>query len=355
MDFFFISSTLHLMMAANMAIQDRSRKRIAVIIAKDTSATARYAMLAGRFPNLFDEVVALSPLQGPSWRCLSTPRFRTLKTLFTRPMDARLFTGNDRRIEFQYAMHIAMRANRGRSIEGVYLDEGAVTYVGHKSMHTFQHRYVDPFFKKLFYGGWYRQALTTGTSAWVNTVYAAFPDRVHPLLQLKVVLLIDPQPFKTDAFKALAVAMLNGHDDYREALSGIRLVLTLPHEGSYTRNPEHYQQISQALLSVYAPASMAIKPHPRITDRERIETLFPGFLLLDHTVGMEALLPLLGDGCRVVGDISSTLLTTRWLRPDLPVVAVLAATPPAELSALYQHLQIPMVAPGELNHWLGAH
>ncbi len=355
MDFFFISSTLHLMMAANMAIQDRSKKRVAVIIAKDASATARYAMLAGQFPNLFDEVVALAPLQGRSLRCLSTPRFLTLKSLFSKPMEARLFTGNDRRIEFQYAMHIATRANRGRSIEGVYLDEGAVTYVGHKSMHTFQHRYVDPFFKKLIYGGWYRQALTTGTSAWVNTVYAAFPDLVHPLLRSNVVLPIDPQPFKTDEFKALAIAMLNGHEDYREKLSGIRLVLTLPHEGSYIRNPEQYQKISKALSSAYAPECMAIKPHPRITDRACVETLFPGFLLLDHTVGMEALLPLLGEGCRVVGDISSTLLTTRWLRPDLPVIAVLAATPPAELTALYQHLQIPMVPPGELNRWLGTH
>ncbi len=350
-DFFFISSPLHLMMAANMVIRQPSAERVAVLIAKSAAANTRYAAFLRQVPLLFSEVVVVPPPERRLCRFSRSPAARLLRQVFERPMAARIFTGNDRRIEFQYAMHIASRINR--DVEGLYLDEGAVTYTGHKSMHSIQHRYVDPLFKKLVYGSWYRQAMTTGTSAWVDTVYAAFPSAVHPLLRGKKVLPIDPAPFATDAFKALALAMLNGHEEYREGLRGIRVVITLPHEGSYINRPARYQAISRDLAAVFEPAQIAVKPHPRITDAGLVRQMFPGALLLDHTVGMEALLPLLGGRCLVVGDISSTLLTTRWLRPDLPVVAVLSPdTPAGALGGLYETLHIPMLAPEALAAWL---
>jgi len=350
-DFFFISSPLHLMMAANMVIRQPASERVAVLISKDAAANERYAAFLRQVPLLFSEVVVVPPPVRRCCRFRTSPGARLLRQVFARPMEARIFTGNDRRIEFQYAMHIASRINR--NVEGIYLDEGAVTYTGHKSMHRFQHRHIDPFFKKLVYGRWYRQAITTGTSAWVDTVYAAFPAAVHPLLRRKRVLPIDPAPFATDAFKALALAMLGGHDEYREGLRGIRVVITLPHEGSYINRPDRYQAISRDLAAVFDPSQIAVKPHPRITDAGLVRQMFPGALLLEHTVGMEALLPLLGERCLVTGDISSTLLTTRWLRPDLPVVAVLAPeTPAGALGGLYETLQIPMLAPKALAAWL---
>jgi hypothetical protein len=133
------------------------------------------------------------------------------------------------------------------------------------------------------------------------------------------------------------------------------VVITLPHEGSYINRPARYQAISRDLAAIFDPARIAVKPHPRITDTGLVRQMFPGALLLDHTVGMEALLPLLDERCLVMGDISSTLLTTRWLRPDLPVVAVLAPDASAEaLGGLYETLRIPMLAPGALAAWLEA-
>ncbi len=353
MDFFFISSPLHLMMAANMAIRDPSRERVAIIISKDAGARQRHAALARLFPLLFNTVIALPGHDRRPCRGWTSERFRILERLFNRQMEARVFTGNDRRIEFQYAMHIASRVNR--DVEGVYLDEGAVTYTGHKSMHSIQHRYVDPFFKKLFCGFWYRNAITTGTSAWIRTAYVAFPEAVHPLLKSKSLVAIDAAPFKTQAFKDLASAMLEGHEDYRERLRGIRCVLTLPHEGSYLHRPGKYEQINRQLGACFGPACIAIKPHPRITNTDRIKGMFPGATLLDHRVGMEALLPLLTDECIVAGDMSSTLLTTRWIRPDLPVVALWGQdAPPAALPGLFATLQIPVVTPDQLAAWCAA-
>ncbi len=266
-------------------------------------------------------------------------------------MEARVFTGNDRRIEFQYAMHVATRANP--SIEGIYLDEGAVTYAGHKSMNNIAHRFIDPLFKKLVYGFWYKTAPTTGTSAWIQTDLVAFPEAVHPLLKRKRIEAIDPAPFKTPAFRALAAAMLGDAEKIRGQLRGIKLVLTLPHEGACLRNPEPFRAIGRILLGRFAASEIAVKAHPRITRPALIPDLFPGAVLLDPAAGMEAMLPLLDDGCIVAGDISSTLLTTRWLRPDLPVLALnTGSTAPEALLRLFARLDIPRVDPAGLADWL---
>jgi hypothetical protein len=115
-----------------------------------------------------------------------------------------------------------------------------------------------------------------------------------------------------------------------------------------------YDQISRQLLARFTTAQLAIKPHPRISRPELLERMFPGATVLDPAVGMEILLPLLPDDCIVAGDISSTLLTTRWLRPDLPVLAIAAedATFPPGMQKLYRHLRIPIAAPHALDCFL---
>lgn len=349
-DYFFISSPLHFLIAANVSIQNPAHDTTAVVIAKHRAAGGRFCAAARQFPDIFTRVLDLSgvPLRrfGAQVSC-----FKILKAELARPGAARLFTGNDRRMEFQYAIQIASGSDA--RVEGIYMDEGAVTYLGHKSMMRLAHRYIDPACKKLFYGFWYQNALTTGTSGWIKTAYVAFPALVHPLLKRKQIVAIDPAPFKTPPFKALACAMLEGHDDYPDLLRGIKLVLTLPHEGSYIGRPEIYREISRHLLNRFQPGEIAVKAHPRSTNQALLLQMFPGATRLDHHLGMEVLLPLLNQDCIVAGDVSSTLLTTRWLRPDLPVVAFMVHDAPAEtLLRLFTALQIPMVAPARLAEWL---
>ncbi len=350
-DYFFISSPLHLLMSGCISIQSPAEEKIAIMIAKNPAARIRLQEIAGRDPDIFNRVLCIPPTGAASRREIRTSVFRILRDEFDKPMQARILTGNDRRIEFQYAMHIARRA--GSQVDGVYVDEGAVTYSGHKSMYSIQHRYIDPFFKKLFYGFWYSNALTTGASSWIHTVYAAFPEAVHPLLTCKHVIPIDVSPFKAQPMKALASAMLDGHPDYPGILGGIKAVYTLPHEGAYAGCPDVYRAIGRQLCQYFKPSEIAIKPHPRITRPDLPVRMFPGAVLLDHRIGMEAILPLLGDGCVVVGDISSTLLTTRWLRPDLTVLALVPGQGAVGgMEDLYRRLGIPMVQGRQLGELL---
>jgi hypothetical protein len=349
-DYFFISSPLHFLNAANIALQNPTHRKVAVLIAKDRQSAGRYRVAAEKVPAVFDQVIDLSAVMARG-RGTRSAAFRILKAEFSTPQEVRLFTGNDRRMEFQYAMHIASRA--GAAVEGVYMDEGAVTYVGHKSMHSLAHRFVDPLFKKLYYGFWYKHAMTTGTSAWIRTAYVAFPDAVHPLLQRKTLVAIHAGPFKTALFRSLVSVMLEQNGVDGSMLAGLRVVLTLPHEGAYLNRPAIYEKVSEHLCARFAPCSIAIKPHPRITDHEVLARMFPGMTVLDNRIGMEMLLPLLNNGCIVAGDISSTLLTTRWLRPDLPVLALLPADGmPTIMAELYRRLAIRMITADQLREFL---
>jgi hypothetical protein len=351
-DYFFISSPLHFLIAANISIQNPQNRATAVIISRAKKTATRYRIAAERNPKVFNRTITLT--DGVDKRSnMRSALYKRLKAEFSQPMKCRIFTGNDRRIEFQYAIYTATKTNR--HVEGIYMDEGAVTYVGHKSLHRFGHRYIDPLFRKLFYGFWCKNAITTGTSPWVSSAYVAFPDLVHPLLQHKHLVAIDPAPFKSQTFKDIASAMLDQNSDYGSLLSGIRLVMTLPHEGSYIAHPEMYQAISSHLLTHFQPSEIAIKAHPRITNHEILQQMFPGTTILDNTIGMEVLLALLDDRCIVAGDISSTLLTTKWIRPNLPVVALIAgASPSGTLIQLYTALNIPMVRNDQLAQWLAS-
>ncbi len=349
-DYFFISSPLHFLIAANISIQSVRNESVLVIMARDGGIADRFRLAAEQHPDIFNRIIVL-PIEANQGRRTRSPRFRAIKELFSVAGQARLFTGNDRRLDFQYAMHVATES--GARPQGIYMDEGAVTYMGHKSMNRIAHRYIDPLFKRLFIGRWYQPAITTGASAWVDTLYAAFPEHVHPLLKKKPLVAIASEPFATPQFKALARDMLPDGEASAEALRGIKVVVTLPHEASYIHAPATYEAISGHLLAHFEPSQVAIKPHPRITDRDLLTRLFPGAILLEPTVGMEVLLALLDEDCLVAGDISSTLLTTKWLRPSLPVVALMVhAAPPELMTDLYTALEIPMVAPEALPEWL---
>ena len=110
----------------------------------------------------------------------------------------RIFTGSDRRMEFQFAMYQARKAND--QVEGIYIDDGTVSYLGHKSIHSIFHKYIDPLLKKLIYGSWWKNALTTGSSAWISTAYLAVPQDAHPLLKNKQLIALDQNIFVSKEF-----------------------------------------------------------------------------------------------------------------------------------------------------------
>lgn len=107
-----------------------------------------------------------------------------------------------------------------------------------------------------------------------------------------------------------------------EELLDLDALFTLPHESLFEKQPQyrdliidivcHYQQNNKKI---------AVKYHPRNSAPDVLNLQASGATLLPASVSFEAMLPLLQTHTQILGDISSTLLMAKWLRPELKVTS----------------------------------
>lgn len=323
--YFFISSPLHLFVATNLAISLEGDK-IAVFINKNLNTAKQYGKVAKQFTSLFKDVLVLNCRD-------KKDTYKKISNALKHSPPDEIFAGNDRRVEFQFAMHTARKYNA--NVKGAYIDDGAVSYLGHKSAGNFAHKYIDPWLKKIAYGLWYKSAGTTGCTEWIENAYLAFPALAHPLLQKKKLVAISPENFNACSFLELNNALLSNTQSLTDInFKEIKVVLTLPHEASYLNSPEKLEKLKTSIFNRFGKIGIAIKAHPRSENLALLSKAFPDTENLPATIGMEMLLPLLNNDIAIVGEISSTLLTAKWLKPNSTVQVYQGDNKPDEKLAL---------------------
>ena len=247
--------------------------------------------------------------------------FRALENIIDEIKPSHIYVGNDRRIEFQYCMHNATEA--GLSPVGYYMDEGTFTYVGRKASFSFSDRVIDNTFNRLFYGSWWQHPLTVGASGWITTVFASFPDIVHPLLKNKQLVHLTMEYWQSDLLKQFCENLIDtiGRPEH---LQEYDLILTMPHESVIASNP-NYKAIIEKVINeqVRSGLRVGVKYHPRDAEADILKVGdLPGVELISQALPFEALLPMIKPGAKIIGDFSTTLISTRLLRPDLAVEAI---------------------------------
>lgn len=246
-------------------------------------------------------------------------------------------TGNDRRVEFQFCMHVAQK--RKKTTFGSYLDEGMYTYLGRGDSKWFFDRYIDNFFKKLFYGFWWQSPKTIGESSWVKRIYAAFPGLVVESIKNKELIQIDPAVFRQNAISNLSEQILQSHNIDVEKIKSIDMIILIPHESIYMKYATFKNKILD-LIGRNQNLNIAVKYHPRDTKKDRLALLsLPSVSYIPEMFNFESMLPQL-EKATIVGDVSSVLLTARWLRPDLKAVALMEKNVSESLKALFKKLNI---------------
>jgi len=212
-----------------------------------------------------------------------------------------IYTGNDRRIEFQWLM-----AHHPGTTEGHYIDDGTYSYVGRKT-HWLTDKILDNALKKFSYGFWWKQPPTIGASEWISVAHLAFPTLAVPELKRKQCRTL-PENLNSPAFASLS-------DIYAEDMAGIEnldAIVILPHESVADVTTE------QKMLSVAQEYhAAAAKPHPRSSGRAT-----NGLPEIAASLPSEIMLTRLKPQCCIIGDVSTALLTARWLRPDLNVICI---------------------------------
>lgn len=268
----------------------------------------------GRFPGLLNKLKRRRQL------------FSTLKSKLAELLPEHIFVGNDRRIEFQFAMHAA--TTLGCNPVGHYMDEGVFTYVGRKASRSFKDMIIDNFIKKISYGMWWKNPPTIGGSDWISYIHPAFPDLVHPLLRGKHITPLDASRFNSPAMLELSETMMLNNGVEPAALAEIDTFVTLPHESLFERDPDYKKRILAIIRQQSTQGKrVAVKYHPRNKQPDPLSLTAEGVCLLPSQVSFEALLPYLSDQCEVWGDLSSTMVMARWLRPTLKVTAFTSEKP----------------------------
>lgn len=287
-------------------------------------------MFHGRFPGLLSK------------RRKRKQLFANIKSNLESLRPANIFVGNDRRIEFQFAMKTAEEL--GCTPHGHYMDEGIFTYLGRKASSSLSDVIIDNWAKKIGYGMWWKNPPTIGGSDWISYVHTAFPELIHPLLKRKKVIPLSAERFTDRAMLSLSSTIMAAADFDEKSLLSLDMLFTLPHESLFDHDPSYKDLILDIIhQQTQQGKRVAVKYHPRNSGPDILNLKESGVQLIPAQISFEALLPLLPDQCEVWGDLSSTLLIARWLRPALQVNSVLSKHTDYEFIELCRKLDINIV------------
>lgn len=244
--------------------------------------------------------------------------FRQLDEYLECNKPKKIFVGNDRRLEFQY---IASRLKG--SVESIYIDEGTATYIngfGFKKTTQFIDAIFDAKLKKLVYGNWYSHPSMMGGSEYIDNAMVCFPDLVNKALQKKGPRQLDPLWFRQKQIKEFLYFYAERLDLDVLEICSIQNIFIVPHP-MFLRAPSYdiaafKCKIEEAMGQEHR---VGVKYHPsQYGDPLGLSEI--GVIEMPRKLPLELFLPLMQIK-EAWGDVSSAVLSVKWLCPNANVYA----------------------------------
>jgi len=207
------------------------------------------------------------------------------------------------------------------NVKGIYVEDGAAAYSSRK----IQRSKLKVLLAKLWYGYWWEDTRVYGESRWIDEVKVIFPQLIRPELRPKnitglsrdTMLALRKQDWFNKYLKKLGIRATELGD-----LDAILVVA----RSEFAKGIPQYKRILGIILDFARDQRLrfAIKYHPRelendylsIADTERA-------IILPQSLPIEAVYILASRQIRlVVGDISTSLLTAKWLLDDAKVISI---------------------------------
>lgn len=351
-EFYLTSTPLHLFLSAAIASQRQDKKNILIFIDQAETESNFYFKQVKQWQSSPFQDVYIFPGRIKGFlekRRSRLETFNALDTLISKYQPSQIYTGNDRRIEFQYSMQKSIEYG---GAAGNYIDEGTFTYLGRPPSLGMQDMLIDSFIKKLVYGFWWQNPPTIGGSSWISNVYAAFPSLVHPFLKKKNLIELSSKWLQSDSLNSFSSQLLATKDIQADSIQSIDILIALPHESIIAQNDRYKDSLISLIAQLkHQGKNVAVKYHPRDIKPDALGLKQIGCQLIPKQVNFEALLLIFPKNRTVIGDFSSVLLNARWLRPDLRVIAALEdkSAVSKHLYNLYTSLKIEMVDVEKLN------
>lgn len=251
--------------------------------------------------------------------------------------------GSDRRVEFQYVMH-RLTQQKTPAI-GLYLDDGLYSYAGSES--GWLESALNSFLKKMAYGMWWKEPKTVGASSIINQAWLFSPTvAIKAVKQARFVQAIPLEIFQSTEMTSLSALMLSKFDETTESYLNLDVLFFLPHPNDAKKMQDYQENIALVIQELAQRGKkVAIKYHPRIGQGDPFKLMALGVIKkIPARLASEFVLPILPSGCHVIGDVGTALLTCHWLRPDLPLTAVLSPEDPfqSKFIPIMRKMNVPM-------------
>ena len=322
------STPLNLLVSVAHAVAHASEQtaQLVLIDQKNSEDNRYFKILQTWQESPFIQVdIMLGHAKGKEKRDQRKTNFSKLAGLLDHfPADV-IAVGSDRRIEFQYCMHL--RSQVSNTVEGWYLDDGLYSYAGRP--HKWFKDQLNSFLKKITYGFWWQEPKTVGASGWIKQAWLFKPKSAVEALQIKKMHAIESAWFTLSKMKIFSENVCCAYDfnqSLLDDLQSVGLFLLIPHPNNIKKMNGYEERIHLFLAQLHKlGVRVAVKYHPRTEERDLLgfEEKYQA-LLVPSGLAFEFVLPFLKKHSVVVGDVGTALLTAQWLRPDLRVSAVLA-------------------------------
>ncbi|WEJ62128.1 polysialyltransferase family glycosyltransferase [Thiomicrorhabdus lithotrophica] len=247
--------------------------------------------------------------------------FKELKAGLSSFSPNEVAVGSDRRVEFQYVMHLL--SSTKVQVSGLYLDDGLYSYAGR--IHHFIKDGINALLKKIAYGLWWREPKSVGASSWIDQAWLFAPHQSIEVLKEKQSKQLLPEWFIAPEILDLSYLVAQELKYDVTNLAELDIVILLPHPNNI-KKMQGYEKRIQSLVKALSEQGkyIGVKYHPRTNSEDPLHLTSAGAKeVLPSLMAFEFCLPLFNKKCQVVGDIGTALFTCKWLRPDLKVTAVL--------------------------------
>lgn len=239
-----------------------------------------------------------------------------------------LAVGSDRRIEFQYIWNY-LTSHGKNTLKSLYLDDGLYSYAGRAS--SVWKDGLDSLLKKCVYGRWWEEPVTVGASSKINQAWLFLPELANKdVVQGKLLTRFQTEWFQTDEILSLSRHVLESFDERIDDYQSVDVVWFLPHPNNAEKMQNYVSHLTEAInLLTNRGYRVAIKYHPRVREVDPFKlAVTQDIKIIPNKLASEFILPTLSAHTRVMGDIGTAMLTCKWLRPDIDVIAFLSEADP---------------------------
>ena len=346
----------HVLLATAAILAESEAAANHLVIIDDFEAATRMAAVLKESGGLYRSVRVRGGTFGVTSRARRQLRYRKALPIIAQDtrelMPGQIWIGNDARPESQVAFRTAVR--QFGQVEGVFIEDGLTAYAASVKRPLTK---VEDVLVHLLFGRSWAGIEVLGTSEWISSGLFVYPALVRNELTNLPKRQIPRSAFFAPVMHRFAAQMVSSAGADLGRVRRLDAVVTISHSSVASRSL-HYKDSIMALVRQLTETQcvVGIKYHPRQAEpdylglvREERTVLLPQGLPLEFVYILRAGSTeeaIEGQLRFVVGDVSTTLLTARWLATDARCISLarpLGLLDPS-LETLFERLGVELPA-----------